>query len=249
MTDPVEWIMRAFMHLCIFIGSIIGNCINALWTGALRTSQSGGLTRSKKPTKAEIAEQEENRRLAGCQEVVVNYANALGYIARECMSREELAEKIDNGIQPEELRQELNKRIREVPGIVLGVYPESDPANPFEFKLPFSLRDRHTYIIGKSGSGKTNLIRNMLLQDFQWGNGVGVLAPEQELITEEILPYIPQERIADVVYMNPADTEYPVPFNPLHLDDGEDIDQKVDDTFTTDFSVRHPKRPSKRASG
>jgi len=40
-----------------------------------------------------------------------------------------------------------------------------------------------------------------------------VLAPEQELLTEEILPYIPHDRIDDVVYMNPSDTDYPIPFN------------------------------------
>jgi hypothetical protein len=59
-----------------------------------------------------------------------------------------------------------------------------------------------------------------------------VLAPEQEFLTEEILPYIPVERINDVVYVNPADTEYPIAFNPLHLDAGEDIDFRVDDNLT-----------------
>ena len=95
-----------------------------------------------------------------------------------------------------------------------------------------SIRDRHTYIIGKSGSGKTNLIRTMILQDLAYGNGVGVLAPELELLTEEILPYIPEDRIDDVVFVNPVDTDCPVPFNPLHVDADEDIDLKVDDAVT-----------------
>ena len=72
----------------------------------------------------------------------------------------------------------------------------------------------------------------MLMQDIANGCGVGVLAPEAEMLTEEILPYIPEDRIDDVVYVNPADTEYPIPFNPLQLDTEENIDLRVDDNVT-----------------
>ena len=72
----------------------------------------------------------------------------------------------------------------------------------------------------------------MVFQDIAYGCGVGVLAPEQELITEEILPFIPEERMDDVVYVNPADLEYPIPLNPLHLGKWEDIDRTVDDLIT-----------------
>jgi len=44
------------------------------------------------------------------------------------------------------------------------------------------------YIIGRSGSGKTNLIRVMAMQDLLSGSGIGIIAPEQELLTEEVLP-------------------------------------------------------------
>ena len=226
----MDMLIQMITRICIFFGECVGNCLYALWTGVLRNSQSGGFTRSSKPTKAQQAEEEENRRIAGCQEVVTYFATVHGYIARECMSREELEEKIDKGITPERLSKEINTRIRMCPGIILG--ENSYFNDTTEIKLPASLRDRHTYIIGKSGSGKTNMIRNMVLQDLQYGNGIGVLAPEQELLTEEILPYIPHDRIDDVVYMNPSDTEYPIPFNPLQLDEGEDIDLRVDDGVT-----------------
>jgi len=72
----------------------------------------------------------------------------------------------------------------------------------------------------------------MILQDLELGNGIGVLAPELELLTEGILPYVPEHRIDDVVFVNPADTAAPIPFNPLHLDAFEDIDRKVSDTMT-----------------
>jgi hypothetical protein len=88
------------------------------------------------------------------------------------------------------------------------------------------------YIIGRSGYGKTNTIRQIVMQDIENGFGVGVIAPEAELLTDEILPYIPEERIDDVVYINPSDSEYPIPFNPLQLDFGENIDLRVDDNVT-----------------
>jgi hypothetical protein len=147
--------------------------------------------------------QDESKRQAGCREVVLSYATHLGYIARECMSREEIEQKIDSGIAPQDLANEIQTRIDARPGIILG----NQIFAGHQIKLPYSYRDRHIYIVGRSGSGKTNLIRNMMMQDLANGCGVGVLAPEAELLTEEILPYIPEDRMDDVVYINPADIE------------------------------------------
>jgi DNA helicase HerA-like ATPase len=96
---------------------------------------------------------------------------------------------IDGGISPQDLAQAIRDRIDDFPGVMLGHMQPPNESIPI--KLPHTLRDRHMYIIGKSGSGKTNLIRLMALQDIHLGNGIGILAPEQELILEEILPYIP----------------------------------------------------------
>jgi hypothetical protein len=52
----------------------------------------------------------------------------------------------------------------------------------------------------------------MVFQDLAQGGGIGIIAPEQELLTEEIMPYIPENRIDDVVYFNPSDTLSPIPF-------------------------------------
>ena len=206
-------------------GMETARALNWLFTRAA-VSTNKGLTRGRS---AEKIEEAENQRLADCRRVVMDFLNRFGYMTRECMSREELEQLIDSGIQSDDLAQEIYKRIIELPGIILGVQPYG---NQFEIKLPFSNRERHVYIIGRSGSGKTNLLRNMILQDLEFGHGIGVLAPELELLTEEILPYIPEDRIDDVVVVNPTDTDYPIPLNPLVLDYGEDIDQKVDDAVT-----------------
>jgi hypothetical protein len=183
--------------------------------------------RNRKRRQAEAAQR---KRIEECGNVVLFYANNLGYLAKQCISRDELEELIDAGISPKDLSSEIAFRIDDVKGLCLGYQPFG--GFHFDVKLTQHYRDRHIYIVGKSGSGKTNLIRNMIYQDIEAGNGVGVIAPEAEMITEEIIPYIPEHRIDDVIYLDPADTDSPVTFNPLHLDEGEDIDLKVDENFT-----------------
>src|SRR2546423_3640401 len=85
-------------------------------------------------------------------------------------------------------------------------------------KQPFGLwradRRQHTYVIGKTGTGKSTLLRNLILQDIEAGEGVGLIDPHGDL-AEEILDHIPPWRIDDVVYFNPADLDFPISFNLL----------------------------------
>jgi len=80
-------------------------------------------------------------------------------------------------------------------------------------------RERHLYIIGGTGNGKTTMLFYSILQDILAGNGVAVLDPHGDL-AERILHYIPEERIDDVIYMNPDDLSYPIGMNLLELADG-----------------------------
>ncbi len=173
---------------------------------------------------------EERQRMDGCKEVIQYFANNLGYVAREAMSRNEIWGRIQNGISPDDLAEELMDRIEAVEGITLGNQPAGE-AN-FPVALTQKYRDRHLYVIGKSGSGKTNFIRTLIYQDLQAGSGIGVIAPEQEMITEEILPFVPPDRLEEVIYVDPSDPDNHIGFNPLQLDPGEDLDLKVDETLT-----------------
>lgn len=83
-----------------------------------------------------------------------------------------------------------------------------------KFGIKTDDRRRHFYIIGKTGSGKTTLMENMVIEDIRAGRGVGVVDPHGDF-AERILKFIPEDRLEDVVYFNPADTEHPVGFNPL----------------------------------
>ncbi len=79
-------------------------------------------------------------------------------------------------------------------------------------------RRRHMYILGKTGMGKTTLLENMVISDINAGHGVGVVDPHGDL-AEKIIDFIPSHRINDVIYMNPADMEYPIGFNVLEAVD------------------------------
>lgn len=71
---------------------------------------------------------------------------------------------------------------------------------------------RHIYVIGKTGMGKTELLKNMIVQDIVNGKGVCFVDPHGSA-AEEILHLIPAERVKDVVYFNPADLDNPIAFN------------------------------------
>lgn len=79
-------------------------------------------------------------------------------------------------------------------------------------------RRQHMYVIGKTGTGKSAMLHNLIIQDIANGEGVCVVDPHGELV-ESILTKIPKERLKDVVYFNPADSEYPMGFNVLELPD------------------------------
>jgi len=82
--------------------------------------------------------------------------------------------------------------------------------------IPFGIkskdRDRHMYVIGKTGMGKSTLLENMAIQDIRNGEGFAFLDPHGSAV-EKLIDYIPPERIKDVVYFAPFDMEHPIAFN------------------------------------
>ena len=75
-------------------------------------------------------------------------------------------------------------------------------------------RNRHHYIIGKSGTGKSNFISYMARQDIADGKGVCLIDPHGDLV-EDLLQYIPKERAKDVIIFDPSDSERPMGLNIL----------------------------------
>ncbi len=75
-------------------------------------------------------------------------------------------------------------------------------------------RRRHAYVVGKTGTGKSTLFQNMIIQDINENQGVGIIDPHGELI-ESILAAIPSTRLKDCILINPVDFDYPVGINLL----------------------------------
>lgn len=75
-------------------------------------------------------------------------------------------------------------------------------------------RRRHMYIIGKTGTGKSEFLKDMIMQDIRGGQGIAVIDPHGDLI-EDILPMVPAKRAEDVILFDPSDTARPMGFNML----------------------------------
>ena len=82
-------------------------------------------------------------------------------------------------------------------------------------------RLQHTYVMGQTGTGKTTLLKTMILQDIEAGRGVAVIDPHGDLF-RELLHHIPANRIQDVVILDPTDAEFPVGLNLLECKGDED---------------------------
>lgn len=100
-------------------------------------------------------------------------------------------------------------------GILLGVNSYHGKDTPIYMAREDRLR--HMYIIGQTGTGKTTILKNMIAQDIRNGEGVCYIDPHGTDI-QDILSYVPPERIDDVIYFDPAYTQRPMGLNMLEFD-------------------------------
>jgi hypothetical protein len=101
---------------------------------------------------------------------------------------------------------------------------DNNPITPFaitnyrDIRKRFGIKQKnrrgHMYIVGKTGTGKSTLIQNMASHDIEAGYGLALIDPHGDL-AEELLDSVPAARVKDIIYLNPADLDYPVAFNPL----------------------------------
>ncbi|CAN5173188.1 hypothetical protein BH11PAT4_BH11PAT4_2740 [soil metagenome] len=97
----------------------------------------------------------------------------------------------------------------------LTIIGNTDFRNKAEtFGIKLDDRKRHIYIIGKSGVGKSTLLENMVIDDIKLGRGVVIVDPHGEF-ADKVVDSIPANRIEDAIVIDPADTDWPISFNPL----------------------------------
>ncbi len=116
-------------------------------------------------------------------------------------------------------------------------------------QTPVGLRKKdhrqHTYIVGKTGMGKSTIIEGMALQDIQSGKGVCVIDPHGDMV-EHLLSLIPKERQKDVIYLNPFDKQFPTGLNILNPGTNyEDIEEQHRRTAGTVMSIFMKITPEK----
>ncbi len=98
--------------------------------------------------------------------------------------------------------------------------------NGIKNNVTFSIEDRlkHTHIIGATGTGKSTLIANLIIQDIHKGHGIVLFDPHGDLV-DDVIASIPPYRIHDVVLVDPSDTEYSVGLNILQA--YSDVEKEV----------------------
>lgn len=102
-------------------------------------------------------------------------------------------------------------------------------------------RERHMYIVGKTGTGKSEFLKDMILQDIRAGKGVAVLDPHGELV-EDVLQLLPPERADDVVYFNPSDTERPMGLNIMEAETEEQMHFMVGSIISLMYKLYDPHK-------
>jgi len=87
-------------------------------------------------------------------------------------------------------------------------------------------RLRHIWTVGKTGTGKSTMMANMIIDDFKKDRGVTYIDPHGDTC-DVLLDYIPSHRINDTVYFNPADKDFPITINPLEVTNREEAELVV----------------------
>jgi type IV secretion system coupling TraD/TrwB family protein len=114
--------------------------------------------------------------------------------------------------------ERINHRTKPAPpsalgdGVLLGF--NLDRGNRSEVHVGTAGRLRHTHVIGASGTGKSSLLLNLIVQDAASGTGLGLLDPHGDLV-DAVIARLPTSRIRDVILFDPSDPEFSVGFNVL----------------------------------
>ncbi|MGE5392842.1 MAG: type IV secretory system conjugative DNA transfer family protein [Candidatus Saccharibacteria bacterium] len=101
-------------------------------------------------------------------------------------------------------------------------------------------RRRHAYIIGRTGTGKTELLKNMAIQDIRNGEGLCIVDPHGDLV-EDVLQYVPKERAEDVILFEPFDMTRPLGLNMLEVKGDEQKDFAIQEMIAIFYKLFPPE--------
>lgn len=132
-----------------------------------------------------------------------------------------------SNVPTSQLSRQASKQVdgpRNMPdkGLLLGYNIFRDVKKPV--RLDLQDRQRHMYVVGQTGTGKSTFLENLALQDMLNGNGFAFVDPHGDT-AEKLLSMVPKERTEDLIYFSPAETEFPMGLNlfEFHSEDQKDF--------------------------
>jgi len=102
-------------------------------------------------------------------------------------------------------------------------------------------RQRHMYVVGQTGTGKSTFLENLALQDMLNGDGFAFIDPHGDT-AENLLAMVPKERTEDVIYFCPADMEYPLGLNMFEFTNNDQKDFIIQETLNMLYKLYDPQR-------
>jgi len=123
-------------------------------------------------------------------------------------------------------------------GLLLGYNLFRGAKKPI--RLDLQDRQRHMYVVGQTGTGKSTFLENLALQDMQSGNGFAFVDPHGDTV-EKLMAMVPKERVEDVIYFSPADMEYPMGLNLFEFNSPDQKDFLIQEALNMLYKLYDPQ--------
>jgi len=129
---------------------------------------------------------------------------------------------------------------RDIPedGLLLGFNVFRGAKKPI--RLSLTDRQRHMYVVGQTGTGKSTFLENLALQDMLRGNGFAFVDPHGDVV-DELLAMVPKERTEDVIYFNPSDMDFPMGLNLFEYFSPEQKDFLIQEAINMLYKLYDPQ--------
>lgn len=149
----------------------------------------------------------------------------------------------ERNIPTSQLARQASKQVdgpRNIPeeGLLLGYNVFRGAKKPI--RLALEDRQRHMYVVGQTGTGKSTFLENVALQDMLSGNGFAFVDPHGDT-AEKLLSMVPKERTEDVIYFSPSDMEYPMGLNMFEHKNPDQKDFLIQETLNMLYKLYDPQ--------
>ncbi len=147
-------------------------------------------------------------------------------------------------IPTSQLERQASKQVdapRNIPndGMLLGYNVFRGAKKPI--RLSLSDRQRHMYVVGQTGTGKSTFMENLALQDMLNGEGFAFIDPHGD-VAERLLAMVPKERTEDVIYFCPSEMQYPMGLNMFEFTEPEQKDFLIQEAVNMLYKLYDPQR-------